>query len=196
MVKNNLLEIKNLCVSIDDKNIINDFSLVIPYGQTHVIMGQNGVGKSTLSKVLLGHPHYKILSGTMELNGKDIIKMPIDKRVHAGISLSFQYPFEISGFTNLQFLYSSYSSCKKAKKEEILSLDEFDKKVVDKYMDMLQIPKSFKHRGVNEGFSGGEKKINEILQMLVLDHCQLIILDEIDERRHERNRHIAQKNDE
>ncbi|WP_088104010.1 Fe-S cluster assembly ATPase SufC [Halalkalibacter urbisdiaboli] len=170
------LKIENLHVSIEGKEILKDFSLEVKGGEIHAIMGPNGTGKSTLSSAIMGHPKYEITSGSITLDGKDVLEMEVDERAQAGLFLAMQYPSEISGITNSDFLRSAIN----AKREEgdEISLMKFIRKL-DEKMDLLEMDQSFAHRYLNEGFSGGEKKRNEILQLLMLDP-KIAILDEID----------------
>lgn len=169
-----LLKIDELKVSIGDRNILKGLNLEINEGETHIIMGPNGAGKSTLGNVLMGHPEYKIDSGNIYFNGEDINGLSVDERAKRGLFLSFQYPEEISGVTVENFLRTS----KIAVTGENVPILEFQKQLKEK-MDLLQIPEEYKERYLNVGFSGGEKKKNEILQMAILDP-KLAILDETD----------------
>lgn len=169
-----ILEIKNLSVKIENKIILNEFNLKINSGEVHVIMGPNGTGKSTLSKVIMGDPSYEVISGDILLNGKSILEMSVDERANAGIFLAMQSPIEIEGVSNADFLRSaSYS-----KDKDNFKLMQFIKDI-EKYSDKLKLNRDFIHRGVNEGFSGGERKKNEILQMYMLKP-NIVLLDEID----------------
>lgn len=173
-----MLEIKDLCAEIDGKEILKGLSLSIPNGQIHAIMGPNGAGKSTLSYVLAGRAGYKVTSGTVKFNGKDMLALAPEERAVEGVFLAFQYPLEIEGVTNMVFLKTALNSLRRARGEKELdamqSLRFLKKKAAELGMrdDMLK-------RAVNVGFSGGEKKRNEVLQMAVLDP-QLCILDETD----------------
>jgi len=169
-----LLEIKDLNVSIEEKQILNAFSLKIKKGEIHAIMGPNGTGKSTLSKVLLGDPQYTILQGDILFEGKSILNLSTDKRALLGIFLAYQNPLEIEGVTNAELLKAGLS----AKKGSPVSLYELAK-TVDQACEELHMKKEMIHRSVNLGFSGGEKKRNEILQMKVLEP-KFLLLDEID----------------
>ncbi|MDF2379076.1 MAG: Fe-S cluster assembly ATPase SufC [Candidatus Gracilibacteria bacterium] len=169
-----LLHIKNLTVSIEDKNILKDVSLEIEPGKIYALMGPNGSGKSTLSKTVMGHPKYKVESGQIFAGGEDITAAGPDDRAKQGLFLSFQYPKTIPGVSLSNFLRSAYKS---VKSEEIRVFD-FKKKLKDK-METLSIPEYFADRHVNEGFSGGEKKKAEILQAMILDP-KVIIMDETD----------------
>jgi Fe-S cluster assembly ATP-binding protein len=173
-----LLQIKNLHACIDDKLILKGFDLTVEKGQVHAIMGPNGAGKSTLAKVLSGHPAYEILEGEVLFDGVNILDMEPEERANLGLFMSFQYPQEISGVTNEAFLKSALNANCKAKNEKELSDQEFVDLLEEK-MRLVEMRDEFKERNVNEGFSGGEKKRNEILQMALLNP-KLSILDETD----------------
>ena len=173
-----LLDLKNIYASIGNKQIIKNFNLKINKNEIHVIMGPNGSGKSTLSKILAGHPSYSVDNGTIEFCEKDLLDMSQEIRSHEGVFLAFQYPIEISGVTNYDFLRIAYNEKRKYKKEIELDPLEF-MELTQKTIQKLKMKPEFLNRNLNEGFSGGEKKRNEILQMLLLDP-KLIILDEID----------------
>nr|QCI08124.1 iron-sulfur cluster formation ABC transporter ATP-binding subunit [Polyneura bonnemaisonii] len=174
----NILKINNLHVEIDNKPIIKGLNLSINSGEIHTIMGKNGSGKSTLAKVIAGHPHYKITNGHIILNGENITNEEPDVRSHKGIFLAFQYPIEIPGVSNSDFLRLAYNSKKKyEQKNELDPLSFFE--LINKKIKNIDMNSSFLNRNVNEGFSGGEKKKNEILQMSLLE-SKLSILDEID----------------
>lgn len=173
-----MIEIKNLYARVDGKQILKGFNLSVSAGQIHAIMGPNGAGKSTLAKVLAGHPAYEITEGSISFNGKDLLEMEPNERAHAGVFMSFQYPVEIPGVSNVEFLRTAYNAKKKANGSPELNLQDFTEHL-DKIMSALEIKSEFKERNLNEGFSGGEKKRNEILQMAVLDPC-FAILDETD----------------
>ena len=166
-----LLEIKHLEASIGNTKIIKDFNLEISSNQIHLIMGTNGSGKSTLSKILAGHPSYTIDKGEIAYCGENLIEKEINQRAQEGLFLAFQYPIEISGVTNYDFLRSIYNEKQKFLKKYELDPLEF-MAVIQPFLETLKI-------NLNEGFSGGEKKRNEILQMLLLNP-KLIVLDEID----------------
>ncbi|MBT5168151.1 MAG: Fe-S cluster assembly ATPase SufC [Opitutales bacterium] len=170
------LEIQNLNVSIGDKTIIKDFNLTVPKGEVHAIMGPNGTGKSTLAKALAGHPDYKINSGDALMDGKSILDLAVDERSRAGLFLAFQYPMEIPGVSIANFIRAA----KKARlpKGEELNAPAFYKELYQ-MMDMLKIDRKFTSRSINDGFSGGEKKRCEILQMAMLNP-KYAILDETD----------------
>ncbi len=170
------LKIENLQVEIDGKVILKDFNLEIKGGEVHAIMGPNGTGKSTLSSALMGHPKYEITGGTVTFNGENLLEMEVDGRARAGLFLAMQYPSEISGITNADFLRSAINARREEGDE--ISLMKFIRQM-DKQMDLLEMDQSFAQRYLNEGFSGGEKKRNEILQLLMLEP-KIAILDEID----------------
>ena len=177
-MNNNFLNISNLTVSLDKKTILNKFNLKLNLGKVYVIMGPNGVGKSTLGKVLTGdHEQYSI-SGSVFYDNIDLFSLKPEELSLKGIFLSFQNPLEIPGLSNFQFLKSFINAKRKYKKLNPIDTNDFLVKV-KKYMNLLGIKEEFLYRSVNEGFSGGEKKRNEILQMLLLEP-KLIILDEID----------------
>ncbi len=169
-----MLIIKDLTVKVENKIVLKDFNLTINDGEVHVIMGPNGIGKSTLTKVLMADDNYKVLSGDIIYDGKSILKLKTDERARLGIFLAMQNPLEIDGVTNSDFLRTALSS----KEEKNINLYSFIKKL-DTAKEELKMPNEMVHRSVNKGFSGGEKKKNEILQMKMLEP-KLIILDEID----------------
>jgi len=169
-----MLEIKDLKVEVEGKEILKGFSLLVLPGEIHAIMGPNGAGKSTLAKVLAGHPFYEVTGGAILLNGVDILELDPEERAKLGLFMSFQYPLEIRGISNFEFLKHSYSAIYGIKIED----DEF-RKIVQPVMEKMKIKESFLERDLNDGFSGGEKKRNEILQMLVLNP-KCAILDETD----------------
>lgn len=173
-----LLEIKNLKVAIDEKEILKSLNLKVNKGEIHAIMGPNGSGKSTFSKVLCGHPAYTVLNGKALLNGMDILQLEPEERSHLGIFLAFQYPIEIPGVSNEDFLRLAYNAQRSFRNEPELDPLEFLALIQDK-LEVVKMSSIFLSRNVNEGFSGGEKKRNEILQMVLLD-SQLSILDETD----------------
>ena len=173
-----ILEIKNLQVSINENEILKDLNLKVNKGEIHAIMGPNGSGKSTLSKVLAGHPAYTILNGDILYQGKSILTLEPEERSHLGIFLAFQYPIEIPGVSNEDFLYLSYNSKLRAQNKDEISPIEFFSLIIEK-LQIVDMDPAFLNRNVNEGFSGGEKKRNEIVQMLLLD-SKLSILDETD----------------
>src|SRR5947207_3965949 len=173
-----MLEIKNLHAGIDGKEILRGLNLEIGEGEVHAIMGPNGSGKSTLANVLAGRPKYEVTNGTVLYEGKDLLTMPTEKRARVGVCLAMQYPVEIPGVNNIYFLKAAYNAMRKYRGEEELDAVEF-LQLVRKKMKVVELDESFLNRGVNEGFSGGEKKRNEIFQMAVLDP-KLAILDETD----------------
>lgn len=168
--------IKDLHAKIGDTEILKGVNLEIPNGQVHAIMGTNGSGKSTLSKVISGHEDYEVTSGTIEMDGQDISELSVDERSRAGIFLAFQYPMEIPGVSNANFIRAALNACLEDGEE--LDAVAYYKNLYAK-MDALEIDRKFTARSVNEGYSGGEKKRNEILQMSMLEpkYC---ILDETD----------------
>ena len=169
-----MLEIKDLTVKVENKIVLDKFNLTINDGETHVIMGPNGVGKSTLTKVIMADSNYKVLSGDILYNNKSILKLKTDERARLGIFLAMQNPLEIDGVTNSDFLRTALSS----KNQKNINLYSFIKKL-DEAKEDLKMPDEMVHRSVNKGFSGGEKKKNEILQMKMLEPS-FIMLDEID----------------
>lgn len=170
------LEIKDLHVSIEDKEILKGVNLTVNIGEIHAIMGPNGTGKSTLSSAIMGHPTYEVTQGEVLLDGVNILELEVDERAKAGLFLAMQYPSEITGVTNADFMRSAINA-KRGEGQEI-NLMQFIKKL-DKEMDFLDIDKDMAQRYLNEGFSGGEKKRNEILQLMMLEP-KFAILDEID----------------
>lgn len=173
-----MLVIKNLCASVDNIPILKGLNLVIQAGEIHAIMGPNGAGKSTLAKILAGHPSYEVTAGEVWFKGQNILELDPDERAHLGLFMSFQYPVEIHGVSNMQFLRVATNANRKANGLPEYSEEDFEK-LLDEKMAMMEIRTEFKERNLNEGFSGGEKKRNEILQMAVLDPA-LAILDETD----------------
>ena len=174
----NLLEIKNLHASIGDKEILKGIDLLIKPGEVHAIMGRNGSGKSTLSAVLAGNENYKVTEGSITYLGQDLLKMKPEERSWAGVFLGFQYPVEIPGVTNVNFMRTAVNEHRKQKNLPPLSAAEYLKLMREK-MAYVDMDPSFSSRGVNVGFSGGEKKRNEIFQMAMLSP-RLAILDETD----------------
>ncbi|MFC4600479.1 Fe-S cluster assembly ATPase SufC [Cohnella hongkongensis] len=169
-------EIQGLKSSIEGKEILKGIDLKIGGGEVHAIMGPNGTGKSTLASALMGHPKYEVTEGAVTLNGEDVLEMDVDERARAGMFLAMQYPSEITGVTNADFLRSAINARREEGDE--ISLIKFVRQMEAKMKDLEMNPE-FMHRYLNEGFSGGEKKRNEILQMMLLDP-KLVILDEID----------------
>jgi len=169
-----VLSIKDLHVAIGDKEILKGINLTINTGETHALMGPNGNGKSTLLGTIMGHPKYKVTQGTITLDGEDVLSMSVDERSRKGLFLGMQYPQEIPGVTNSDFLRSAMN----ARREKPLSLYQFIK-AMDHATEDLEIDGNLAHRYLNEGFSGGEKKRNEILQMKLLEP-KFALLDEID----------------
>ncbi|MCS7135069.1 MAG: Fe-S cluster assembly ATPase SufC [Candidatus Aenigmarchaeota archaeon] len=175
------LEIKNLHVSVEDKEILKGVNLTLNKGEIHALMGPNGSGKTTLCFAIMGHPNYRVTQGNILLNGEDITHLSPTERAKKGIFLAFQSPPEIEGLKLNSFLWHAYNSVNGAnfdKGEEIVSLEKF-KKIADEKAKSLSLKKTFLERNVNEGFSGGERKKSEILQLLVLQP-QFALLDEID----------------
>ena len=173
-----LLEVKDLTVSINENTILNKLNLRINKGEIHAIMGTNGSGKSTFSKILAGHPAYSVLSGEIFFKGSNILELEPEERSHLGIFLAFQYPIEIPGVSNEDFLRLAYNSKQKFYNKPEVDPIEFLQIITDK-LKFVNMALSFLNRNVNEGFSGGEKKRNEILQMVLLEP-ELSILDETD----------------
>ncbi|NHN31610.1 Fe-S cluster assembly ATPase SufC [Paenibacillus agricola] len=168
--------IDGLKATVEGKEILKGLSLTMKGGEIHAIMGPNGTGKSTLAATVMGHPKYEVSGGTMTLNGADVLDMAVDERARAGIFLAMQYPSEITGVTNADFLRSAINARREEGSE--ISLIRFIRQMEAK-MKELEMNPEFMHRYLNEGFSGGEKKRNEILQMLLLEPS-VVILDEID----------------
>ncbi|MEN1925686.1 Fe-S cluster assembly ATPase SufC [Luteimonas qiangzhengi] len=173
-----MLKIENLHASINGREILKGLTLDLQPGKVHAIMGPNGAGKSTLGNILAGRDGYEITEGTVEFDGKPLLELEPEERAAAGLFLAFQYPVEIPGVNNTYFLRSSLNAQRKARGEEELDSMEFLKLVREK-LSVLHLDDKLLHRGVNEGFSGGEKKRNEIFQMAVLEP-KLAILDETD----------------
>ena len=173
-----ILEIKDLQACINENEILKNLNLTIHKGEIHAIMGPNGSGKSTFSKVLAGHPAYQVLNGDILFKGSSILDLEPEERSHLGIFLAFQYPIEIPGVSNEDFLRLAYNS-----KQKFLNKNELDPieffSVINQKLQLVDMAPIFLSRNVNEGFSGGEKKRNEILQMILLD-SELSILDETD----------------
>ena len=173
-----MLEIKGLTASIDGKSILNGLELAVSAGEVHAIMGPNGSGKSTLAQVIAGHSDYEVTGGSVSLLGEDLLQLEPEERARLGFFLGFQYPVEIPGVNNAYLLKAALNAKRKSQGETEIDAFEFLKLVKEK-MKLLDMDSSFLNRGVNEGFSGGEKKRNEILQMAVLEP-KLAILDETD----------------
>ncbi len=173
-----ILSVNNLHASVDGVEILKGLNLEVRAGEIHAIMGLNGSGKSTFSKVLAGHPDYQVTAGEVRFKGEDILEMAPHDRATAGIFLAFQYPLEIPGVSNRDFLRVAYNAHRKARSQEELDVFDFDDLVEEK-LGVVKMEATFLDRSVNEGFSGGEKKRNEILQMALLEPT-LAILDETD----------------
>lgn len=173
-----MIVIKDLYANVENKPILKGLNLTVKPGEIHAIMGPNGAGKSTLARVLAGHPAYEVVSGEVTFKDKDLLELEPAERSHAGLFMSFQYPIEIPGVSNLEFLRAAYNAKQKANGQPEMALPEFEK-LLDAKMAEIEVKKEFKERNLNEGFSGGEKKRNEILQMAVLAP-ELAILDETD----------------
>ncbi len=173
-----VLSVKNLTATINDTPILKGLNLEIKAGEIHAIMGRNGSGKSTFSKILAGHPSYEVTGGTVEFEGKNLLELPAEDRARSGVFLAFQYPVEIPGVSNLDFLRASYNA--RRKHQGLEEVDPFDfEDIVRDRLQVVQMDGSFLDRSVNQGFSGGEKKRNEILQMALLEPT-LAVLDEMD----------------
>jgi Fe-S cluster assembly ATP-binding protein len=173
-----LLEIKDLYAGIDGKEILRGLDLSVDAGEVHAIMGPNGSGKSTLANVLAGRPRYEVTRGEVVYDGKNLLELPAEERAREGVFLAMQYPVEIPGVNNIYFLKAALNAMKKHRGEEELDAMEFLQLAREK-MKLVELDEAFMNRSVNEGFSGGEKKRNEIFQMAVLDP-KLAILDETD----------------
>ncbi|MEM9846873.1 MAG: Fe-S cluster assembly ATPase SufC [Bacteroidota bacterium] len=173
-----MLLVKDLCASVEEKEILRNFNLYVKPGEVHAIMGPNGSGKSTLANVLAGREEYEVTDGSIEFEGEDLLEMEVDERAHAGLFMAFQYPVEIPGVSNANFLKSAINAVREARGLEELSPMDMLKLLREK-AKMLGIDQSFLKRSLNEGFSGGEKKRNEMLQMALLEP-KLGILDETD----------------
>ncbi len=173
-----MLKISNLSATVGGKKVLQGLTLEVKAGEVHAIMGPNGSGKSTLAYVLAGRPGYEITGGTVEFMGRDLLALPTEERARAGVFLGFQYPVEIPGVNNVYLLKAAVNARRKSEGKPEVDAYEFLQLVRAK-MKLMQMDESFLSRGVNEGFSGGEKKRNEILQMLVLEPM-LAVLDETD----------------
>ena len=176
--RNIMLEVKNLHATINGKEILKGINLVIKTGEVHAIMGPNGSGKSTLSAVLVGNPMYEVTQGEVTFNGKDLLAMPPEDRAHEGLFLSFQYPVEIPGVSMTNFMRAAINEKRKYQGLEPMSAGDFIKLMKEK-RKVVELDSKLSNRSVNEGFSGGEKKRNEIFQMAMLEPT-LSILDETD----------------
>jgi Fe-S cluster assembly ATP-binding protein len=173
-----MLDIKNLHASVDGKPILRGIDLTVNAGEVHAVMGPNGSGKSTLAQVLAGHPAFEVTQGEVTYDGRNLLDMEPEERAQAGVFLAFQYPVEIPGVSNSYFLRSAYNEIRKANGQEELDPIEFMDRMEEK-LALVDMDPSMLSRSVNTGFSGGEKKRNEILQMAVLEP-RLAILDETD----------------
>ncbi|MEL6912465.1 MAG: Fe-S cluster assembly ATPase SufC [Cyanobacteria bacterium J06598_4] len=173
-----ILSVRNLTAKVDGTAILKGVNLEIKAGEVHAIMGRNGSGKSTLSKIIAGHPDYEVTGGEIIYQGKNIIDLEPNERANSGIFLAFQYPLAIPGVSNLDFMRVAYNA--KRKYQGLEEIDTFDfEDLIEEKLEVVKMNPSFLERSLNEGFSGGEKKRNEILQMALLDPT-LTILDEID----------------
>lgn len=170
------LEVKNLHVTIDGKKILKGVNLTLKTGEIHAIMGPNGTGKSTLSEAIMGNPAYKVTEGEVLLDGQNLLELPVDERARAGLFLAMQYPAEIPGVTNAEFIRGAINA--RRGEDNPISIRKFLKKL-DENMDFLDMSEEMADRYLNEGFSGGEKKRNEILQLMMIEP-KFAILDEID----------------
>ncbi|GCE65617.1 Fe-S cluster assembly ATPase SufC [cyanobiont of Ornithocercus magnificus] len=173
-----LLEIKNLHARVENQPILNGVNLHVRAGEIHAVMGRNGSGKSTLARVLVGHPAYTVTEGSVQFRGEDLLAMAAEQRARIGLFLGFQYPVEVPGVSNLEFLRVATNACRQQRGQK--ELDTFDfEDLVRERLKVVQMDPAFLERSVNEGFSGGEKKRNEILQMALLEPL-VAILDEAD----------------
>ncbi|WP_302047443.1 Fe-S cluster assembly ATPase SufC [Ligilactobacillus agilis] len=170
------LEVKNLHVTIDGKKILKGVNLTLKTGEIHAIMGPNGTGKSTLSEAIMGNPAYEVTEGEVLLDGQNLLELPVDERARAGLFLAMQYPAEIPGVTNAEFIRGAINA--RRSEDDPISIRKFLKKL-DENMDFLDMSEEMADRYLNEGFSGGEKKRNEILQLMMIEP-KFAILDEID----------------
>jgi len=173
-----MIKIENLNVNVEEKEILKGINLEVKPGELHVIMGRNGTGKSTLANVLVGKEKYIVTNGTVSFNGENLLDMLPENRACAGLFLSFQYPVAIPGVNNMYFLKAAVNAVRKSRGEEEIDAVDFLSMIREK-LKMVDLDESFIHRPVNDGFSGGEKKRNEILQMITLEP-KLSILDETD----------------
>ena len=173
-----MLSVRNLSVGVDGKTILRNLDLEVRAGEVHAVMGPNGSGKSTLAQALAGHPAYTVTGGVVTYLGRDLLAMPPEERARAGLFLAFQYPIEIAGVSNAAFLKAAINEMRAARGQEELDAMEV-LELLEKKLALVDMDRSFLTRPVNEGFSGGEKKRNEILQMAVLEP-KLAILDETD----------------
>src|SRR5919108_3756894 len=172
------LEIKNLHVSVEGNEILKGVDLAVSRGEVHALMGPNGSGKSTLANTILGHPSYEITEGKILFQGKDLTEAEPDERARAGLFMAFQYPSAIPGVSVVNFLRTAINANRKARGEDPVNLKDF-RKLLEQKMDLLHVDREFTRRYLNEGFSGGEKKRCEILQMAILNPA-LAVLDETD----------------
>jgi Fe-S cluster assembly ATP-binding protein len=173
-----MLEIKNLHAEVEDIQILKGVDMRVNAGEVHAIMGPNGSGKSTLAQVLAGHEEYEVTEGKVTFLKQDLLEMPAEERARLGLFLAFQYPVEIPGITNAYFLHAALNEIRKSHDQEELDAMDF-RQLLEEKMDLVAIDSSFADRPVNDGFSGGEKKRNEILQLAVMEP-KLAILDETD----------------
>jgi Fe-S cluster assembly ATP-binding protein len=173
-----MLKISDLEVSVEDKKVLKGLTLETLPGEIHVIMGPNGAGKSTLAKVLAGHSAYEVIGGEVLFGGEDLLELDPADRARKGVFIGFQYPVEVPGVTNREFLAASLNAIREARGEEPLRGEAFDRVLADR-MNEMGVSEEFASRNLNEGFSGGEKKRNEILQLMLLDP-KLAVLDETD----------------
>ncbi len=173
-----ILEIRNLHVSAADKQILKGVDLTVGKGEIHALMGPNGSGKSTLANVIMGHPNLQVTEGEIIFNGQDVTEADVDERSRMGLFMAFQYPVSVPGVTVVKYLRTVMNAHREAKGEDPVSLKEF-RKLVEDAMALTEVPREFSSRYLNEGFSGGEKKRMEILQ-LALQQPQLAVLDETD----------------